>query len=208
MSQNHNLSPEPIEPVELLLADTTAIIGDAPIEISWHEHQALVALAAHRGVYLSARKLKDMGYLQDVRSDILSTTLKTLAEKVNTGEEVIRSIGTTYVARYALLADVELVPVSNDAVKTPPREFKVHNRDWRNTAACLEENPEDFAEAKGRAAKALIRKFCEKCVVREDCLATAIITGDKIGIKGGLPGPKRTAHIRAYKEYLKKHPGL
>ena len=67
--------------------------------------------------------------------------------------------------------------------------------DWRDRAACLEEDPELFfpigdtgpAVAQIQAAKAV----CCRCDVIETCLRWALDTGQDTGVWGGLPENER-----------------
>ncbi len=76
-----------------------------------------------------------------------------------------------------------------------------HNRDWRDRAACLHEDPDLFfpvgttgpAIAQAEAAKAI----CRRCPVREECLEFAMRTGQAFGIWGGLTEEERRALRRA-----------
>ncbi len=76
-----------------------------------------------------------------------------------------------------------------------------HNGDWRNRAACLDEDPDLFfpvgttgpAVAQAEAAKAI----CRRCPVREECLDFAMTTGQAFGVWGGLTEEERRALRRA-----------
>ncbi|MGW4488399.1 WhiB family transcriptional regulator [Amycolatopsis sp. NPDC004368] len=62
--------------------------------------------------------------------------------------------------------------------------------DWRQRAACAEEEPElFFPVGNGDAARrqeSEAKAVCHRCPVREACLAWAMATGQDAGIWGGL----------------------
>ena len=62
--------------------------------------------------------------------------------------------------------------------------------DWRHEAACREEDPEVFFPV-GNTGPALAqieeaKKICQKCSVREACLAWALESGQDAGVWGAL----------------------
>ena len=69
--------------------------------------------------------------------------------------------------------------------------------DWREFAACREEDPELFfpigtgpaADAQAERAKAV----CRRCPVLEQCLTYALSSGQDAGIWGGLTEDERRA---------------
>ena len=100
------------------------------------------------------------------------------------------------------LCEKEIDPVPS---MTPPRGHEARPADayegnWRNHAACLDEDPELFFPIgqSGRhpstpvvvqqtAAKAV----CHRCPVREVCLRWALETGQDFGVWGGLTEQER-----------------
>jgi WhiB family redox-sensing transcriptional regulator len=59
--------------------------------------------------------------------------------------------------------------------------------DWRHEAACREEDPEVFFP---------VGKICERCPVKEPCLAWALESGQDAGVWGGLSEDERRAMKR------------
>lgn len=69
--------------------------------------------------------------------------------------------------------------------------------DWRQQAACLDEDPELFFPI-GNTGPALLqveeaKKVCARCVVREQCLDWALSAGQDYGVWGGLSEDERRA---------------
>lgn len=66
---------------------------------------------------------------------------------------------------------------------------------WRESAACRNENPELFFPiGDGVAAHEQIARakaVCARCPVREQCLAFAVTTGQDFGVWGGLSSDER-----------------
>lgn len=59
--------------------------------------------------------------------------------------------------------------------------------DWREAAACLDEDPELFYPPEGSAGTrqaAAAQAVCRRCDVRDTCLANA--TGERFGVWGGV----------------------
>ena len=72
--------------------------------------------------------------------------------------------------------------------------------DWRHEAACREEDPEVFFPV-GNTGPALAqieeaKKICERCPVKEPCLAWALESGQDAGVWGGLSEDERRAMKR------------
>jgi WhiB family redox-sensing transcriptional regulator len=67
--------------------------------------------------------------------------------------------------------------------------------DWRDRAACQDEDPElffpigDGAAAQEQMARAKV--VCRRCLVRQQCLDFALSTGQDAGIWGGLTAAER-----------------
>ena len=72
--------------------------------------------------------------------------------------------------------------------------------DWRHEAACLDEDPELFFPI-GNTGPALLqieeaKKVCQRCTVREECLAWALEAGPDHGVWGGMSEDERRAFKR------------
>ena len=57
--------------------------------------------------------------------------------------------------------------------------------DWRKDALCAETDPEVFFPEKGGSAR-WAKSICAVCDVREQCLAEALVNGERYGIWGGV----------------------
>lgn len=73
----------------------------------------------------------------------------------------------------------------------------VKHMDWRHKAACLTEDPELFFPV-GNTGPALqqiedAKKICQRCEVREQCLAWALEAGQDHGVWGGMSEDERRA---------------
>jgi len=69
--------------------------------------------------------------------------------------------------------------------------------DWRHEAACKDEDPELFFPV-GNTGPALAqiedaKKVCNRCPVKEPCLAWALESGQDAGVWGGLSEDERRA---------------
>ena len=69
--------------------------------------------------------------------------------------------------------------------------------DWRDSAACLDEDPELFFPI-GNTGPALVqieqaKAICRRCTVMETCLQWAMDTGQDAGVWGGLSEDERRA---------------
>ncbi len=69
--------------------------------------------------------------------------------------------------------------------------------DWRDRAACLEEDPELFFPI-GNTGPAILqieeaKQVCRRCDVREQCLQWALEAGQDHGVWGGLSEDERRA---------------
>jgi len=81
-----------------------------------------------------------------------------------------------------------------------PTEGDECRMDWRHEAACREEDPEVFFPV-GNTGPALAqieeaKKICERCPVKELCLAWALESGQDAGVWGGLSEDERRAMKR------------
>lgn len=72
--------------------------------------------------------------------------------------------------------------------------------DWRDRAACRDEDPELFfpISTGGPSLRqiALAKQVCRRCPVRSDCLDWALTTGQDAGVWGGLGPAERRALAR------------
>lgn len=69
--------------------------------------------------------------------------------------------------------------------------------DWRNSAACLDEDPELFFPI-GNTGPALqqiedAKQICHRCEVIDTCLKWALESGQDAGVWGGLSEDERRA---------------
>lgn len=72
--------------------------------------------------------------------------------------------------------------------------------DWRNHAACRDEDPELFFPI-GNTGPALVqiedaKAVCRRCPVIDDCRAWALAAGEKAGVWGGLSEDERDGERR------------
>jgi WhiB family redox-sensing transcriptional regulator len=73
----------------------------------------------------------------------------------------------------------------------------VENENWRQDAACVEEDPDLFFPV-GSTGPALLqvteaKSVCGRCPVREQCLEWAVELGQDFGVWGGLDENERRA---------------
>ena len=80
-------------------------------------------------------------------------------------------------------------------VRTRKEEKKVS--DWRDRAACRDEDPELFfpigTDGPALAQAERAKSVCRQCRVIEQCLAWALAAGEDAGIWGGLTAEERRA---------------
>jgi WhiB family redox-sensing transcriptional regulator len=92
---------------------------------------------------------------------------------------------------------VTQVPIQRGA---PPLE----RRDWWESAACLEADPELFfpVAANGPAMDEIARakEVCAECRVRRQCLQFALATRQMHGVWGGTTEDERQLHVRRERE--------
>jgi WhiB family redox-sensing transcriptional regulator len=73
--------------------------------------------------------------------------------------------------------------------------------DWRDRAACRDEDPELFFPISigGPSLRqiAQAKQICARCPVRRECLDWALATGQDAGVWGGLAPAERRAVARA-----------
>jgi len=84
-----------------------------------------------------------------------------------------------------------LPPVNNNFQRSPLII------DWRHQSACRDEDPELFFPV-GNTGPALAqieeaKKVCNRCIVKEPCLAWALESGQDAGVWGGLSEDERRA---------------
>jgi len=69
--------------------------------------------------------------------------------------------------------------------------------DWRHQSACRDEDPELFFPV-GNTGPAITqieeaKKVCNRCIVKDSCLAWALESGQDAGVWGGLSEDERRA---------------
>ncbi len=74
--------------------------------------------------------------------------------------------------------------------------FGEHDMSWQKRANCMGVDPELFYPERGASTKEA-KSVCKGCVVRDECLEYAIITGEKFGIWGGMSERERRRIRRA-----------
>jgi WhiB family redox-sensing transcriptional regulator len=78
---------------------------------------------------------------------------------------------------------------------TPPAE----RRDWWESAACLEADPELFfpvaTRGPGQDEIARAKEVCATCRVRRQCLQYALATRQPHGVWGGMTEDERRLHV-------------
>lgn len=84
--------------------------------------------------------------------------------------------------------------------------------DWRHRAACLDEDPELFfpigVTGPALAQVAEAKKVCQRCEVREQCLAWALDNGQDHGVWGGMSeDERRSLKRRAARSRLRARQG-
>jgi WhiB family redox-sensing transcriptional regulator len=62
--------------------------------------------------------------------------------------------------------------------------------DWRDSALCAEVDPEAFFPEKGGSAR-LAKGVCRNCLVKAECLKSALANDERFGIWGGLSDRER-----------------
>jgi WhiB family redox-sensing transcriptional regulator len=84
------------------------------------------------------------------------------------------------------------IPTSRRVIMKEPDPM-----DWRNRAACLDEDPELFFPIRNTGPAILqieeAKAVCRRCDVREQCLAWALEAGQDHGVWGGLSEDERRA---------------
>lgn len=86
--------------------------------------------------------------------------------------------------------------------RTTPRDTRDSERaaDWRDAAACREEDPEIFFAStlttEGRATVRHAKTICWKCPSKLNCGAWALDTEQPFGVFGGMTVGERRAILR------------
>jgi WhiB family transcriptional regulator, redox-sensing transcriptional regulator len=62
--------------------------------------------------------------------------------------------------------------------------------DWRSSALCAEVDPDAFFPEKGGSTR-LAKGICRKCLVKAECLRSALTNDERFGIWGGLSERER-----------------
>ena len=80
---------------------------------------------------------------------------------------------------------------------SPTLLLRSSTMDWRHQSACRDEDPELFFPV-GNTGPALTqieeaKKVCNRCVVKDACLAWALESGQDAGVWGGLSEDERRA---------------
>lgn len=70
------------------------------------------------------------------------------------------------------------------------RNLPIAPPDWRDLAACAETDPEVFFPDKGQPGRDA-KRICASCPVAVPCLESALATGERHGVWGGLSGRER-----------------
>jgi WhiB family redox-sensing transcriptional regulator len=68
--------------------------------------------------------------------------------------------------------------------------------DWRDWALCAEVDPEAFFPEKGESTRAA-KSICRRCLVRVECLRSALANDERFGVWGGLSDRERRRLRRA-----------
>ncbi len=67
--------------------------------------------------------------------------------------------------------------------------------DWHDRANCAGVDPDLFFPERGESPREA-KQVCRGCVVREDCLAFAISSGERFGVWGGMTERERRLYRR------------
>jgi WhiB family redox-sensing transcriptional regulator len=86
----------------------------------------------------------------------------------------------------------------------------VERRDWWESAACLEADPELFfpvaEHGPGKDEIARAKEVCAACRVRRQCLQFALATRQMHGVWGGTTEDERQLHVRREREQRDQRP--
>lgn len=79
--------------------------------------------------------------------------------------------------------------------------------DWRNDAACRNEDPEMFfpmapsdSTMSATSAASAAKSVCQRCPVVHDCLTWALDSGQRLGVWGGMSELERRTLMRQRRE--------
>ena len=76
--------------------------------------------------------------------------------------------------------------------------FRIDRPKWTREASCKEEPTTTFYPAPGDVEKLRRAKsICKECPVRQECLTSALETGERFGIWGGKSARERSLILRA-----------
>src|SRR3954471_4307311 len=62
--------------------------------------------------------------------------------------------------------------------------------DWRQGALCAEGDPDAFFPEKGESTRAA-KNICRRCLVKVECLSSALANDERFGVWGGLSDRER-----------------
>lgn len=62
--------------------------------------------------------------------------------------------------------------------------------DWREWALCAEVDPDAFFPEKGESTRSA-KAICRRCLVRVECLRSALANDERFGVWGGLSDRER-----------------
>src|SRR3954452_16998951 len=62
--------------------------------------------------------------------------------------------------------------------------------DWREWALCAEVDPDAFFPEKGESTRAA-KNICRRCLVKVECLSSALANDERFGVWGGLSDRER-----------------
>ncbi len=62
--------------------------------------------------------------------------------------------------------------------------------DWREWALCAEADPDAFFPEKGESTRAA-KNICRRCLVKVECLRSALANDERFGVWGGLSDRER-----------------
>ena len=62
--------------------------------------------------------------------------------------------------------------------------------DWRAWALCAEVDPDAFFPEKGESTRAA-KSICRSCLVKVECLRSALLNDERFGVWGGLSDRER-----------------
>lgn len=67
---------------------------------------------------------------------------------------------------------------------------ELYDTAWMDDAACTRTDPDSFTPVTGPPSSQ-VRRTCQGCPVRADCLAWALVHDERYGVWGGLTYPER-----------------